>query len=86
MVVQFHRNDHLRQYRACVIDSLGLGIIYMHLISLYCVQAILILSPFLFTSSLYSTFYFDEFYITCPLLFLNTIPNAADHIDASIWK
>ena len=39
----------LQQYRACVVDSLGLGIT-CH-ITVLCVQAVMILSPLLFMSS-----------------------------------
>ena len=46
--------DHLmRQYRACVVDSLGLGI------TVLCIQTIPILSHLLFMPSLYSTFNFE---------------------------
>ena len=50
VIVQF-RGSLVRQYRACVVDSLGLGIT---LISLHvlCVQGIPILSPLLFMPSL----------------------------------
>ena len=44
----------LQQYRACVVDSLGLGITCV-LYTVLCVQGIPILSPLLFMPSLYST-------------------------------
>ena len=50
VIVQF-RGRLVRQYRACVVDSLGLGITCV----LYCVQGIPILSPSLFMPSPYST-------------------------------
>ena len=55
VIVQF-RGRLVRQYRACVVDSLGLGIVC--LISLYyvCVQSIPILSPLILMPSLNSTF------------------------------
>ena len=53
VIVQF-RGHLVRQYRACVVDSLGLGI------TVLCVQGIPILSPLLFMPSLYSEFFFDK--------------------------
>ena len=50
VIVQF-RGRLVRQYRACVVDSLGVGIY----ITVVCVQGIPILSPLLFMPSLYST-------------------------------
>ena len=52
VIVQF-RGRLVRQYRACVVDSLGLEIT-CH-ITVLCVQGIPILSPLLFVPSLYST-------------------------------
>ena len=54
VIVQF-RGHLVRQYRACVVDSLGLGIIHVSYITVVCVQGIPILSPLLFMPSLYST-------------------------------
>ena len=51
VIVQF-RGRLVRQYRACVVDSLGLGITG---VTVVCVQGIPILSPLLFMPSLYST-------------------------------
>ena len=53
VIVQF-RGSLVRQYRACVVDSLGLGITLTKCISLHvlCVQGIPILSPLLFMPSL----------------------------------
>ena len=51
VIVQFH-GRLVRQYRACVVDSLGLGITC---VTVLCVQGIPILSPLLFMPSLYST-------------------------------
>ena len=45
----------VRQYRACVVDSLGVGITHVSYITVVCVQGIPILSPLLFMPSLYST-------------------------------
>ena len=53
VIVQF-RGRLVRQYRACVVDSLGLGITCVY-ITVLCVQGIPILSPLLFVPSLYST-------------------------------
>ena len=50
VIVQFH-GRLVRQYRACVVDSLGLGITCLVL----CVKGIPILSPLLFMPSLYPT-------------------------------
>ena len=47
-------NLSLRQYRACVVDSLGMGIICMSYIAVLCVNGIPIL---IFIPSLYSNFY-----------------------------
>ena len=52
VIVQFG-GRLVRQYRACVVDSLGLGIT-CH-ITVLCIQRIPILSPLLFLPSLYST-------------------------------
>ena len=52
VIVQF-RGRLVRQYRACVVDSLGLGT--TSYITVLCVQGIPILSPSLFMPSLYST-------------------------------
>ena len=54
VIVQF-RGRLVQQYRACVVDSLGLGITYVSYITVLCVQGIPILSPSLFMPSLYST-------------------------------
>ena len=73
VIVQF-RGSLVRQYRACVVDSLGLGITC--LISLYCVQHIPILSLLIFMPSLYSTFQFKEFlHLLVSSHFKLTIPN-----------
>ena len=56
MIYQDWQVVSLRQYRACVVDSLGLWITCN--ITVLCVQGILILSPFIFMPSLYSTFEF----------------------------
>ena len=52
VIIQF-RGRLVRQYRACVVDSLGLG--STSYITVLCVQGIPILSPLLFVPSLYST-------------------------------
>ena len=52
VIVQF-RGRLVRQYRACVVDSLGVGITWSY-ITVVCVQGIPILSPLLFKPSLYS--------------------------------
>ena len=71
VVVKFHCNDRLmRQYRACGIDSFGLGSYVQSSITVLCVQAVMILSPLLFMPSLYSHSNSKNFYITCPLSFL----------------
>ena len=49
VIVQF-RGRLMRQYRACVIDSLGLGITVSY-ITVLCVQGILILSLLIFMPS-----------------------------------
>ena len=54
VIVQF-RGRLVRQYRACVVGSLGLGITCLIYITVLCVQGISILSPSLFMPSLYST-------------------------------
>ena len=53
VIVQFH-GRLVRQYRACVVDSLGWEL-HVSYITVVCVQGIPILSPLLFMSSLYST-------------------------------
>ena len=53
VIVQF-RGRLVRQYRACVVDSLGLEL-HVSYITVLCVQGIPILSPSLFMPSLYST-------------------------------
>ena len=52
VIVQF-RGHLVRQYTACVVDSLGLGI-YVSYITAICVQGIPILSLLIFRPSLYS--------------------------------
>ena len=77
VVVKFHRNDCLvRQYRACGIDSLGLGITcILYHCTMYTSRHDLVSFAF------YAIPIFPlNFYITCPLSFLITIPDAADHI------
>ena len=54
VIVQF-RGGLVRQYRACVIDSIGLGITCVLYHCTMCVQGIPILSPLLIMPSLYST-------------------------------
>ena len=54
VIVQFC-GDLVRQYRASVIDSLGLEITCVTYITVLCVQGILILSPLLLMPSPYST-------------------------------
>ena len=53
VIVQF-RGRLVRQYRACVVDSLGVEL-HVSYITVVCVQGIPILSPLLFMPSLYST-------------------------------
>ena len=75
VIVQF-RGRLVRQYRACVVDSLELGITCVF--TVLCVQGISILSPLHFMPSLYSTFLFEEFLIyLSPLIFNH---NCTDHI------
>ena len=65
VIVQFH-GRLVRQYRTCVVNSLGLGIT-CH-ITVLCVQGIPILSFLIFMSSLYS--HLKNFYINLsPLIF-----------------
>ena len=53
VIVQF-RGRLVRQYRACVVDSLGMGITCVFF-TVLCVQGIPSLSPLLLMPSLYST-------------------------------
>ena len=77
VVVKFHRNDCLvRQYRACGIDSLGLGITCILYHCTMCTSRHDLVSFAFYAIPIYS----KNFYITCPLSFLITIPDAADHI------
>ena len=76
MIVQF-RGHLVRQYRACFVDSLGLGITC--LISLYYVYKA---SPLLFMPSLYSNS--KNFYIYLSPLIFNS--SSADHIGGSIQQ
>ena len=56
----------LQQYRACIVDSLGLGITCV--LYVLCVQGTPILSLLLFMPSLYSTFYLKNITFTCMVL------------------
>ena len=70
----------MQQYRACVIDFLGMGIICASYITVLCVQAIPISLAF------YAIPIFHILTLTCPLFFytdLITILNAAGHNGAS---
>ena len=68
VIVQF-RGRLVRQYRACVVDSLGLGITCVLYQCTMC-TGIPILSPSLFMPSLYSTLKFEDFLIyLSPLIF-----------------
>ena len=62
---------------ALILLGWELGASYITVLS---VQAVMIWSPLLFMPSLYSH---SNFYITCPLSFLITILDAADHIGAT---
>ena len=67
VIVQFH-GRLVRQYRACVVDSLGLGIIYVSYITVLCVQGILMLSLLIFMPSVHSNLKNFYFYLS-PLIF-----------------
>ena len=84
VVVKFHRNDRLmRQYRACGIDSFGLGITCIFITAL-CVQTVMILSPLLFMPSLHSILIRRIFRLLVPSHFYTDLITSSDAAGAML--